>query len=65
MNGEPVSLLEVDGLLPAVMLPAGDADVTFRYRPATFYAGLGVSAMTLLIGLAIAAIARWQRPSHP
>jgi len=58
VNGEPVSLLEVDGLLPAVTLPAGDADVTFRYRPATFYAGLGVSAMTLLIGLAVAAVAR-------
>jgi hypothetical protein len=51
-------LLEVNGLLPAVVLPTGDVDVTFRYRPMTFYVGLGVSAITLLIGLAIVAIAR-------
>ena len=61
VNGEPASLLEVDGLLPAVALSAGDADVTFRYRPAAFYVGLAVSAMTLLIGLAIAGVARRQR----
>jgi len=61
VNGEPASLLEVDGLLPAVALSAGDADVTFRYRPAAFYVGLAVSVMTLLIGLAIAGVAQWQR----
>lgn len=59
VNGEPAALLEVDGLLPAVPLPTGDADVTFRYRPANFYVGLGVSATTVLIGLAVAAIAQY------
>jgi hypothetical protein len=58
VNGEPAALLIVDGLLPAVVLPAGDADVTFRYRPVAFYVGLGVSAMTLLVGLVVAAVAR-------
>jgi len=56
VNGEPAALLEVNGLLSAVVLPTGDADVTFRYRPVTFYVGLGVSAITLLMGLAIVTI---------
>jgi hypothetical protein len=61
VNDEPVSLLEVDGTLAAVALPAGDADVTFNYRPTIFYAGLGISFVALLIGLAVAAVARWQK----
>lgn len=65
VNGDPAPLLEVDGLLPAVALPAGVADVTFRYRPMTFYAGLGISALTLLIGVAIAAWRRSQRGGSP
>ena len=63
VNGQPAALLEVDGLLPAVLLAAGDADVTFRYRPMAFWVGLGVSATTLLFGLAVAALARPQRDS--
>jgi len=52
VNGEPAPLLEVDALLPAVVLPAGDADVTFYYRPVTFFVGVGISAATLLLGVA-------------
>jgi len=51
VNGEAVPVQEVDGLLPAVPLPAGTVEVTFRYRPMSFYAGLGISAMTLLSSL--------------
>lgn len=59
VNGEAASLIEVDGLLPAVALAAGDADVTLRYRPATFFIGLGVSVVTLLVGVAVA-VAAWR-----
>ena len=61
VNGDRVPLLEADGLLPAVALPAGDTAITFRYQPTFFYTGLGVSAVTLLVSLAVAAIARWQK----
>lgn len=52
VNGAPAPLLEADGLLPAVVLPAGDVEVTFRYRPMTFYVGLTISVVTFVVALA-------------
>ncbi len=63
VNGKTAPMLEVDGLLPAVALPAGHSDVTLHYRPAALYVGLSISAITLLIGVATAAIARWKEKS--
>ncbi|MDY7040236.1 MAG: YfhO family protein [Chloroflexota bacterium] len=64
VNGDLASLVEVNGLMPAVALPAGDADVTFRYRPTSFYLGLAVSVITLFVccaGVVIAWLREWQR----
>jgi hypothetical protein len=58
VNDEPASLLEVDGLLPAVSLPAGKAEVTLYYQPMTFFVGLAISAATLLIGVVGAVVVR-------
>jgi hypothetical protein len=51
VNGEPVKLLEADGLLPAVALPSGTSDVVFRYRPAPFQVGLILSGITAVAGV--------------
>jgi hypothetical protein len=51
VNGEPVKLLEADGLLPAVALPNGTSDVVFRYRPAPFQVGLILSGITVVAGV--------------
>jgi len=67
VNGNRVPVLEADGLLLAVALPAGDAAITFRYQPTIFYTGLGVSIATLLVSLAVAGIARYRKKDarHP
>lgn len=51
VNGQPASLLEVDGLLPAVALPAGPSEIVFRYRPVAFRAGLILSGITIVAGI--------------
>jgi hypothetical protein len=61
VNGEPAPLLEANGLLPAVLLPAGAAEVTLRYRPASFFAGLGLSILTLLACAVLIAISGGRR----
>ena len=62
VNGENVPLLEADGLLPAVPLPPGHAEVTLTYRPPTFFIGLAVSAAALLTGIILLALIR--KPSR-
>jgi hypothetical protein len=53
VDGELTDVMEADGLLPAVLLPTGPSEVTFRYRPASFWIGAGISAMALLASLAL------------
>jgi hypothetical protein len=48
VNGEPSELREADGVLRAVVIPAGESRVEFRFRPLPFYAGAFISALTLL-----------------
>jgi hypothetical protein len=42
-------ILRADGYFRAVALPAGTHRVVFRYRPLSFYAGAGVSALALIV----------------
>ena len=61
VNGRPARLVTADGILRAVALPAGEAQVEFRFQPDLFFAGAGISAMTavLLLGWGIwAALAK-------
>lgn len=60
VNGEKAPLLEANGLLPAVVLPAGPAEVTLTYRPNSFFVGLGLSALTLMASLVL--LGRGARP---
>src|SRR3546814_14561361 len=46
-NDKQVSLRLIEGVLPAVQLPAGDSIVLFRYRPPNFMLGLAVSVVSL------------------
>jgi hypothetical protein len=48
IDGKPASILTVDGLLRGVDLGAGEHNVTFAFRPASLYAGLTLTIMTLV-----------------
>jgi len=48
VNGAPAELREADGVLRAVVIPAGVSRVEFRFRPMPFYAGVFISSLTLL-----------------
>ena len=49
VNGEPAAIERVDKGLMAVLVPAGDADITFTYHTP----GLALSARISLAGLAV------------
>jgi hypothetical protein len=65
VDGESRVVVRANGLFRAVHVPAGSHVVTFRYRPAPFYAGAAITATTLLLttGAALIAVARraWPR----
>lgn len=56
VNGQPVPIVEADGVLRAVPVEAGHFTVRFRYRPTSLYVGMTVSIITLLVCCAGAAI---------
>ncbi len=56
VNGRPAPLVRADYVLRGVSVPAGDSEVVFEYRPTSFYAGLGITA---LAGVASAALLAW------
>ncbi len=58
IDGQGAAWVRTDYVLRGVVVPAGDHVVTFRYRPLSFWAGAGVSLLTLLGLLATAAIKR-------
>ncbi len=54
VDGAPARILRADYAFRAVALPAGSHRVVFRYRPASFYWGIGVSLAALAAAGAIA-----------
>ncbi len=48
-----LQILRADGWFRAVALPAGTHRVVFRYRPIAFYAGAGISVLTLFVLLVL------------
>jgi hypothetical protein len=54
VDGRPAGIAPAYGLFRAVPVPAGDHEVTLRYRPLSFRAGLLLSAAGLLAGAAAA-----------
>jgi hypothetical protein len=49
VDGQPAELLTVNGLLRGVNLPSGNHHVVFSFHPTTFYAGLGLFTIAVLI----------------
>ena len=48
IDGRPATIVPVNGYLGAEMM-AGEHTYTFEFRPVLFYAGLGISLLTLLL----------------
>ena len=61
VNGRPARLYEADGVLRAVLLPKGESRVVFRFLPITFYVGIALSSLTVLL---IIVEDRLLRPRH-
>ncbi|MDE3077217.1 MAG: YfhO family protein, partial [Chloroflexota bacterium] len=59
IDGKPAELLAGDYLFQAVHVPAGEHQVEFTYRPASFIIGAGISGLGLLVwvaGLALSGV---------
>jgi hypothetical protein len=55
VDGEPTQIYRANLISRAVVVPPGPHVVTFRYKPASFYAGLGVSLASWAAALALIA----------
>jgi hypothetical protein len=60
INGQPTPILQTNYIQRGIVIPPGENFVTFRFRPADFYAGAGVSGSSLLLSV-IAAVVAWRR----
>ncbi len=49
VNGKPAKIYLTNGLVRSVFLPAGKHAVRFVFRPLSFYGGLGISILSMLI----------------
>jgi len=63
VDGRRTPIREYAGVIRAVDVPAGRHRVEFRYRPASVYAGAGLTALGFL--LAAAAFIPWDRVLRP
>ena len=61
MDGEPVTILRANYAFRAVPVPAGSHRVTMTFRPGSWYAGLGISALTVAILLILCVWAMLRR----
>ncbi|MBI3726156.1 hypothetical protein HY251_19680 [bacterium] len=66
VRGESALVLRADFAYRGVVVPQGESEVVFRYRPASFRLGLGVSLASLLLLLGTLAASRGGRePTMP
>jgi hypothetical protein len=67
IDGRPAKVYPTDYVLRGVVVPPGDHVVEFRYRPTTFYLGLGVSGLSaaLLLGLLLVRRKRYENSLSP
>jgi hypothetical protein len=61
VNGERVPITRVDGIFRGLPLMPGTYDVTFTYKPASFYVGLYVALATIIVLVACYVITRFRR----
>jgi len=60
IDGKPTKLRTADGMFLAMLLPAGDHDVSLVYWPQSFVIGRAISASTLLL-IAAGSVIVWLR----
>jgi uncharacterized membrane protein YfhO len=56
IDGEPASILQVNYTLRGLYVPEGSHEITYRFMPTSFYIGLALTGLTLLIGLGAIAL---------
>jgi uncharacterized membrane protein YfhO len=61
MNGRRADPLPVNGAFLGFTVPPGDWDIRVYYLPASFYAGLGASLITIAALIAVSLRARYDR----
>lgn len=62
VNGRATRIYEAYGILRAVLLPAGESVVEFRYRPLTFFLGAGLSLCAWLLWIGMALVNAFANP---
>ena len=69
VDGQPAPVITANLLFRAVGIPAGEHEVVFRYRPATWTAGVALSLVALAALAAVLAASSWprrgRRPDRP
>jgi hypothetical protein len=63
VNGAPVKPVIADGALLGIPIPAGNSSIELSYRPIDLYIGAALSALTLLVMVALLLWARRQATS--
>jgi uncharacterized membrane protein YfhO len=53
VNGRETEILQVDGALRGIVVPAGESRVTLSYEPAPVYAGASITGLGTLALLGI------------
>jgi hypothetical protein len=60
INGQPAKIFRANGFVRAIALDAGMHKVEFRYIPVSFFLGLAISIMTLLVWAIVRIIMRYR-----
>jgi hypothetical protein len=63
VNGNSVSIIEVDGVLRGLPLPAGHSHVEFVYQPAALIIGAALTGLAMIAGLMLIIISK-RRMKH-
>jgi uncharacterized membrane protein YfhO len=53
VDGEPATILQANYAFRAVAVPAGSHTVTMAFRPGSWFTGLGITALTVVILLIV------------
>ena len=61
VNNQPARIYQTDYQFRGVAVGPGDSHVVFDYRPATFWYGLVISSITLVLVACASAWTAWRR----
>lgn len=60
VNGDDTNVMPANGALQAVAVPAGTSSVTLRYAPQTLQIGVAITALTLILVVALPLLLWWR-----